>query len=175
MILKNTTMNFLDKIDLFLFRKLNENHAPATFKTIKTVFFGGLVTSLLIMIIQMTGLSKDTQEVIISILLLCLLGGAMYLVRDTIKSFNVWWKSTIYCFYLLVLSIITFNIAMWSFMIALALLVIGLIFKIMSPSKKDKVIIRYSDGTEEEGKMEGTGLCGEKYVKDKDGNTHIIP
>lgn len=167
-------MNFLDKIDLFLFRKLNKNHVPVTFKTIKTVFFGGFITSLLIMIIQISKISKDTQDIIVSILLLCLLGGTMYLVRDAIKSFHVWWKCTIYCFYLLFLSFITFNIAMWSFIIALALIIIGGILKIMYPSKKEKVIIRFSDGTEEEGKIDGTGICGEKYVKDKNGNTHII-
>lgn len=167
-------MNFLDKFDLFLFRRLNENHVPATFKAIKTVFIGGLITSLLIMIVQMSGMAKDTQEVIAGILLIALFGGAMYLVSDTIKSFNVWWKSTIYCFYLLFLSVITFNIAMWSFMIALALLVIVGILKIMYPSRKGKVIIRHADGTEEEGKIDGTGICGETYVKDKEGNTHII-
>lgn len=74
-------MNFLDKFDLFLFRRLNENHVPATFKAIKTVFIGGLITSLLIMIVQMSGMAKDTQEVIAGILLIALFGGAMYLVR----------------------------------------------------------------------------------------------
>lgn len=169
-------MNFFDKIDLFLFKRLNERHIPTTFKSLKIVFFGGLIVSLIAMLIQMSSMSKDTEEIILGILLIALLGTMYYMVRDTIKAFPVWWKSAIYCVYLFILSVITFNVAMWSFIICLAILVIGLILKIMYPSSGGKKVkIRYSDGTEEEGKIDGQGICGETYVKDKDGNTHVIP
>lgn len=170
-------MNILDKIDLAIFKNLNENHKPSTFKAMKFVFIGGMIISLLVFILQNINIKESTGETITAILLLGLIAGMFVKVWDTLKSFPTWWKAAIYGLYLLVLTTITFSLAMWAFIIAFAGIIIYLIYKIFfAPDKSKKEYkIHFKDGTTQKGELEGTGICGEKYIKDEDGNTHIVP
>lgn len=125
---------FLDKADEMMFGHFNPTHEPVTTATLWSAFWGGIVVALVVFILQMCGVGKNTEETVIVLMALGLLAWIAWMTWDSIRAFGAWWQSAVYGLYLLVI---------------------------------------FSDGTEKKAELTGTGLCGEKFWKDEDGNTHV--
>lgn len=167
-------LNFLDKLDYAIFKRMNQNHQPATGVAIFTAFIASVVFCLIIFVCQMCNVNQKAMDIIAPIGLTVILGWTVYLCFPAIKAFGGWGGRIGYSLYVAVLTICSFYLAMWATIIILAgLLIFGIAKVFFAPKKKG--IIRYSDGTEEEAEIE-TGICGEDYFTGKDsGRTFTKP
>lgn len=165
----------LDRADEMLFGHFNPVHEPVTTATLWSAFLGGVIVALVTFILQMCGAEKSTVETVIGLMALGVLGWIAWMTWDSIRAFGTWWQSAVYGLYLLVLSGIAFMVGIWALMAALVILLfVGVIKVFFAPEKKRrKGKVVFSDGTEKKAECTGTGLCGEKYWKDEDGNTHV--
>ncbi|MDE5958724.1 MAG: hypothetical protein K2G94_07630 [Muribaculaceae bacterium] len=169
-------LNFLDKMDNAIFRRVNPTHESHTGGSICTAFIASVALSLLVFVCQMCNVNETALNVIAGVGLAAIFGWVIYVSLDTIKAFGGWGGRIGYCVYLIVMTNIAFFLAMWATLILLAGLLLYVIFKVFfSSDNKKKGTIRYSDGTEEEADVE-TGICGEQIFTGKDsGNTYTKP
>jgi hypothetical protein len=107
----------------------------------------------------MCNVNDNVIEIIGIIGLVAILAYAIYACLTPIKAFDGWGGRIGYSAFILVLSLVSFYLAMWTVVLALTGLVLYIIVKVFFAPKK-KGIIRYSDGTEEEAVVE-TGILGE--------------
>lgn len=159
-------LNFLDKLDYAIFKNVNPDHEPVTGGTICNVFIASVVMCLIVFVCQMCNVNDKVLNVIAGIGLLCIAGWAIYAALPTIKAFNGPGGKIGYVAYSLVLTALSFVLAMWATLILLAgLLIYGIAKVFFAP--KQKAIITYSDGSKEMADVE-TGICGEKTAKGRD-------
>ena len=167
-------LNFLDKMDNAIFRRVNPTHESHTGSSICTAFIASVAFSLLVFVCQMCSVNETALNIIAGVGLAAIFGWVIYVSLDSIKAFSGWGGRIGYCVYLIVLTNIAFFLAMWATLLLLAGLVLYVIAKVFFAPKK-KGIIRYSDGTEEEADIE-TVICGEQIATGKDsGRTFTKP
>lgn len=164
------SLNFLDKMDYAIFKGLNPQHQPATVKAVKKAFWAFLGIMVIVMLVQMGIKNKDTENAILGVLFVLVLGYLYYSLWPTIKAFNGWWKGLLYAVYLLVLFWIMMQLSMWAFMGVLAVGVFYLIYVLFMKPRDAVWRIRRPDGREEDVKTRANGLMGTNRGKDKDGN-----
>lgn len=150
---------FIDRLDNAIFSRVNPKHEPASGGVICTIFIASMVLSFSIFICQMCNVNDNVIEIIGIIGLVAILAYAIYACLTPIKAFDGWGGRIGYSAFILVLSLVSFYLAMWTVVLALTGLVLYVIVKVFFAPKK-KGIIRYSDGTEEEAVVE-TGILGE--------------
>ena len=151
---------FIDRLDNAIFSRVNPKHEPASGGVICTIFSASMVLSFSIFICQMCNVNDNVIERIGIIGLVAILAYAIYACLTPIKAFDGWGGRIGYGAFILVLSLVSFYLAMWTVVLALTGLVLYVIVKVFFSPKK-KGIIRYSDGTEEEADVE-TGILGEE-------------
>lgn len=166
----------MNKLERAIFARFNPSHEPVSGKLIINAFAGGAVVSLIVFVLQMTSMSDDALNVVAGILLLCLFAYMAKKCWPTIKAFSGWGGRIGYSVYMAVLTFVAFYIAMMLVMVALLLLFLYVIVKVFfsSGNGKRKYKVTYADGTEEEAEETGTGICGEKYIRTKDGREHQV-
>lgn len=168
-------LKFINKLDSAIFTRFNPSHEPVSGKLIINAFAGGAIVSLIVFVLQMTSMSNDMLNVVAGILLLCLFAYIAKKCWPTIKAFNGWGGRIGYSVYMAVLTFAAFYIAMMLVMVALLLLFLYVIVKVFfSSGNAKKYKVTYSDGREEEAEEIGTGICGEKYIRTKDGREHQV-
>lgn len=169
-------LKFMNKLDDAIFTRFNPSHEPVSGKLIINAFVGGAIVSLIVFALQMTSMSHDTLNVVTGILLLCLFAYMAKKCLPTIKAFSGWGGRIGYSVYMTVLTFVAFYIAMMLVMVALVLLFLYVIVKVFfsSGKGKSKWKVTYDDGREEEAEETGTGICGEKYIRTKDGKEHQV-
>lgn len=159
-------LNFLDKVDYAIFKRVNPNHEPITGRTIYLTFVASVVFCLIVFVLQTCNVNDTAMDIIAGIGLAAILGWIIYASLDTLKAFDGWGGKIGYGAYSIVLGLCAFYLAMWATIIILAgLLIFGIAKVFFAPKKKG--IIRYSDGTEEEADVE-TGICGEETFTGRD-------
>lgn len=164
------SVDLLDKMDYAIFKRFNENHKPATWFAIKKAFWGFLVLMGAVFLVQMGVKDQDTQDAILAVLLLGLLGYLFYSLRAPLTSFDRWWKGVIYGIYLFVIFMIMMQLAMWVFMGLLACAVFYLIYWVFLKPKSGVMKVTYGDGSTEKMKVHGMGALGDYHGTDKNGN-----
>lgn len=169
---------FLDRFDYWVFKRLDVHHIPVTTLALIYSFFGGIIAAIIVYTAQLFGATSDTQEVVAGIICCGVFVFVLAKLWQAIRNLDKWWKSLVYALYLLVISFPAFMLGIWVLTIAIVILVLYFIFKIFfsgksTRSKHPDAEVHYSDGTVKKAKYDGTGILGEKYYKDEDGNEYI--
>lgn len=164
------SLNFLDKMDYAIFKGLDSQHQPATVRGVKKAFWAFLGIMVIVLFVQMGIKNKDTENAILEVLFVLVLGYLYYSLWPTIKAFNSWWKGLLYAVYLFVLFLIIMQLSMWAFMGVLVIGVFYLFYLLFMKPKDTMWHVRHSDGSEEYVKTRANGLMGSNRGKDKDGN-----
>lgn len=170
-------LNFINKLDNAIFARFNPNHEPVSGKLIVNAFIGGAIVSLIVFIMQMTSVSNDTLNAVAGVLLLALFAYIGKLCLPTVKAFDGWGAKIGYSVYMAVLTFGAFYLAMMLVVVALLLLflyVVGKIFFGGGSKKSKKWKVTHADGTEEEAEETGKGICGETYIRTKDGDEYQV-
>lgn len=164
------SLNFLDKMDYAIFKGLNPQHQPATVKAVKKAFWAFLSIMLVVWLVQMGVKDKDTEDAILCVLFILVVGYLFYSLWPTIKAFQCWWKGFLYAIYLFVVFMLMMQLSMWAFFGLVALGVFYLINLLFLKPKNEVWHITHADGREEDVETSGFGALGSQRGKDKDGN-----
>lgn len=169
-------LKFLNKFENAMFARLNPLHEPKSGKLVIHALVGGAIVSLIVFVLQMTSMSHDTIDVVAGVLLFCLFAYMAKKSFDTIKAFPGWGGRIGYSVYMAVITFVAFYLAMVLVMVALLGLFLYVIVKVFfsSGNKGKKWKVTYADGHEEEAEESGTGICGEKYIRTKDGREYQV-
>ncbi len=135
----------------------------------------GLVLGIVGAILQLF-MNMDTIDIVVSVLMLLYFGYMIKCMIPFVKSVEGTGKKVGYVAMALLLAWIAFAIGIYLAMLAIFGLIVYFVWKLFfssggSSRKKGSATVTYSDGTSEEVEEEGTGICGEKYYKTKDGRT----
>lgn len=163
------SLNFLDKMDYAIFKKLDENHQPASVFALKQAFWSFLSLMVVVFLVQMFVKNKDTEEAILGVLLCGVLVYLFYSLRKPILAFHCWWKGLLYSLYLLFMFYVVFQLSMWVFFLMMAAAVLFLIYWIFLKPKSGIATVTYKDGTSEKIKVHGMGALGDMHGTNKEG------
>ena len=168
-------IKLINKLDNWIFARFNPNHEPVSGRLIVNAFIGGAIISLIVFVLQMTSMSNDTLNIVAGVLALFAYIGKLCL--PTVKSFDGWGGKIGYSVYMAVLTFGAFYLAMILVMVALLLLFLYVIVKIFfggGSNKSKKWKVTHADGTEEEAEEIGKGICGETYIRTKNGDEYQV-
>ena len=126
---------FIDRLDNAIFSRVNPKHEPASGGVICTIFIASMVLSFSIFICQMCNVNDNVIEIIGIIGLVAILAYAIYACLTPIKAFDGWGGRIGYGAFILVLSLVSFYLAMWTVVLALTGLVLYVIVKVFFAPK----------------------------------------
>ena len=169
---------WIDKLENKIFG--GEGYQPLAGKGFVQTLTVGIGMGILLFIVQMTTTGKTVENWVVGI------GGVAMLATMVKAVLPVFMKGTgtivakigygFFCFFLVLIAV---QLAVWIVMLVLFLLILCIIFYFIggssgSSSKKGWVTIKHADGSTEERKTK-SGVTGEKWVTDKNGNTWDVP